>query len=213
MQPVRFQQLENGVDRGGLAGTGTAGQNEDTLLDGSLNSEPLFPFIGDPGLLLDLIDVFREGLLPRRRETDHHFDALGTVVFRIENAGQKDELSAFQRDDLEQILLREVIDGNVDGVVVGIEQVGRRAQELFPGQTGVAVIEVVVHDMQYSRPNAKPRVRALMERLRKSVHPFEGHPHLRQTEDIGVFHDHLRDIVPEDPVSVDGFGGRKSQGL
>ena len=213
VEPVRLQQLQDGIDGGRLAGAGSAGEDEDALFDGGDDGFPLFAFIVDAGFPLHPLDVAVQRWPSRRRETDHHLDPLSAVIFRVEDVRQEHEFSAVEFRDPQEVFLTEVVDGDVDGIVVGPEQVRRRPQEFFPRQTGMTVVQVMVADVEDARPDAEPGVRFLVEGVREGIDPFEGHADVGEAQDVRVLHDHPGHIVPEYPVRVDGFRRRQTEGL
>ncbi len=211
MEAVRLQKAQDGVDRGGLAGAWAAGQDEDAFFDGGDNGLSLPALIVDAGLPFDPLEVPVQRGPARRREAHHHLDALGAVVFRVEDVRQEHELPPVDFGDPQKVLFAEVVDGNVDGVVVGGQKVRRRPEEFLPGQAGVSVVQVMVHDVQDARFDAEARVRLLAEGGGQRVHAVEGHADVRKAEDVRVLPDHLHDIVSEYLVRVDGLRGRQAE--
>ncbi len=126
---------------------------------------------------------------------------------------QENELPAVQFRDPQQVFVAQVVDCNVDGVVIGPEQVRRRPQELLPRQTGVSVVQVVVANVEDARPDAEPGVRFLVQRVGERVDPFKGHADVGETQDVRVLHDHPGHVIAEHPVRIDCLRRRQTEGL
>ena len=146
-----FQQLQNGVDGGGLARAGAARQHEAIFGHGLADGFLLQGRIGKPLRQFQHLNVFLQiagGVFPPPRQ---HGKAVGDVLFRRQQIGQINVRHAVKELHPQLFRLQAAVQRRRQLFGRLMDEVGGRVQQLRPRQAGMAVARVVAQGAQQSR--------------------------------------------------------------
>ena len=187
--PRLLQQVDDGVEGGGLAGAGPAGEQQHALLHGRPDGLLLLVRVADAPLLLNLPDLH---VRPAQRAGGHAEHGLhpggdvrlAQVLLLQEEKGLSPDLLPPQGQ-----VLAQLVDGVLHQLLLHLKGGGRRRPELVLGQAGVAVVQVVPEHVQHPGLQPPPVVPGLLHRLRDAVRHGKAQPDLRVAQAVGVLLD------------------------
>ena len=210
VQPV--EQLQNARQRGGLAGAGTAGEQQDPMGRGQGDGLPLLGGVFDAQFFLHRPDRRLQiggwiAVLAAHVKEPLGDLRLGLVVFR-----QVAQVVAAQHGAHQPLLFVQPVQGLGDGALLQAQQLGRGGDQLVRGQEDMAVAQIVAQLEQ--RPGLRPaRVGVVQADLQgEGVHLGEGSAELRLREQIGVLEQLMFRIFPIQPVQPHGELGPQAVG-
>ena len=138
-----FQQLQNGVDRGGLASAGAAGEHKAVLCHSLADGFPLQGGVGKALCQLQDLDVFIQlphGILAALCQ---QIQPVGNVLLRSQQIRQVNIRYRIEHFHAQFFRLDAMIQCTGQLFRRLMDEVGGSGQQLCPGQTGVAVARVV----------------------------------------------------------------------
>ena len=200
-----LEQLDNGIDGGGLSGAGASSQDKQVMADCLLDGILLQIGILDAVVLLQGIDAVAG--IPDGVCANHQHDAdsggkvvLGFPIFRKVAIGATVDRGA---DDL--LAANQHLQRLFDHNLVLTEQPGAGRQELVLRQTGVSVGKVVAQNKLKGGFDAVGAVRRNLELGGNHLALLKPHAHLLAAEETGVFLNHA--LCHRSPTLPDGDGG------
>ena len=143
-----FQQLQNSVDSGGLAGAGAAGEHKAVFCHGLADGFPLQGGVGKALRQLQDLDVFIQ--IPGRvlAALCQQIQPVGNVLLRCQQIWQVDIGHGIEHFYTQFFRFDAVIQCTGQLFRRLVDKVGGSRQQLRPGQTGVSVARVVAQSAQ-----------------------------------------------------------------
>ena len=145
---LMFQQLQDGVHGGGLAGAGAAGEDEailgHRLADGLFLQRCIGKALGQLQDLDVLVQVADGLLLPLGQQGQ----PVGDVLFGGQQVGQVDVGCALKHPDAEFVRFDALVQCFGQLFRRLVDEIGGRFQQLRTGQAGVAVARIVAQGAQ-----------------------------------------------------------------
>ena len=186
-----FQQLQNGVDGGGLAGAGAAGEHKAVLGHGLADGFLLQGRVGKALGQLQNLNVLVQSVGRVFAALRQHRQPVGDVLLRRQQVRQVDIRHPVEHFHAEFFGLNAFIQCGGQLFRRLMDEIGRRFQQLGPGQAGVAVACVVAQRAQQSRFQPLSAVPFHMVILCDAVRVAEIQLQRFTTEQIGVGRDGL----------------------
>ena len=145
-QALLLQQVDDRIEGGGLAGAGTASQDQHTFLQCRPDGVSLQRFIMDIFELFDVVDHPVDVPADKKAVLQHHRKPQGNILFRIVHGWQKQKFPvALNRKKF--LFFNPLVDVRLNRFDRRVGQTLNQLDNGLPCKTGVPVSEVVAQDM------------------------------------------------------------------
>ena len=207
--PLRLmlQQLQDGVDGGGLAGAGAAGQYKAVLGHSLADGFLLERRIGEALRQLQDLNVpvkVADGVLAPPGQQSQ---PVGNILFRRQQVWQINIRCAVKHPNAEFLGLKAAVQRGRQLFRRLVDEIGRRIQQLCAGQTGVAVARVMAQGAQQGRFQPLCTVPFHMVILGDAVGVAEVELQWLAAEQVGVGGNGVHGAGAEDPKDFHGAAG------
>ena len=189
--PLLLQDADDRLERRRLTGAGAAGEDQ----------QPVFERLTD-GILLELCILHaslafhcldeagraRDGM---RGEPEHGQNPTGGVYLRLEQARQKEKITAAQLTAHQCAVPRQLLHSLLCQLERHAEHTRGRSSKLVRRDAGVAVVQIVAQHVFHTGPHAPRIILRPFQRGGNGIRLFKGHACLLLADAVRVFPDQL----------------------